>query len=342
MTAVESHRPHGSYVKYKIDDCRCPDCTAANSQYGRDLRARLEPPYVAAGTARDHVRELMAAGVGLKQIVKVSGVSQGAMWKLMYGKNGVPSKRIRRSTEQRLLAITPADAAAGAKVDATRSWVLLDELIAAGVPKSQIATHLGQRGPGLQLGRDEITARNAAAIADMHAAWHAGTVTFHRRDRWGHTRTITPPAVTRVQVGGADISELYFELADIVEARREQTWRSSAACRNRPAYLWFPARGDREVADAGLSICGACMVRDQCRAANLDQPTGTYGGLTAHARRALRQHDDTPLEAPAARCGSNAGYHQHRRRNEEACDACLVAHRHYQQDTRPTRSKVPA
>lgn len=335
-------RSHGSYVKYKIDECRCPACTAANRAYVRGLNARLEPPYVAAGVARDHVRELMAAGVGLKRIVKVSGVSQGAMWKLMYGKNGVPSKRIRRTTEQRLLAVAPADVAAGAKIPAGPSWRLLDEMIAAGVPKSQIAEHLGQAGPGLQLGRDEITARNAAAVADMHAAWVAGTVVFRRRDRWGNSTPIAPPPATRVRVAGADISELYYELADIVEARRDQTWRASAACRNRPAYLWFPARGDRAVTDAGLSICAACMVRDECRAANVDEPTGTYGGLTAYRRRALRQWDATPAEKPAARCGSNAGYHQHRRRGEEACEPCLPAHRHYEQDTRPTRTKVPA
>jgi hypothetical protein len=95
--------------------------------------------------------------------------------------------------------------------------------------------------------------------------------------------------------------------------------------------MWFPARGDRETSEAARKVCMACMVRDQCRAANLDQRDGVYGALTANARRELRGVDDTPVTI-ASRCGSNAGYHAHRRAGEPACDACRLAHAHYTQD----------
>lgn len=288
---VDTHREHGTHVKYVIDVCRCEPCREANRAYERERRARIEPAYVAAGPARAHCRELMAAGVGLKQIIKTSGISSGAIWKLLYGKNGRPSKRIRRETEQRILAITPAHIAGGAKIPAGPTWALVDEMVAAGAAKSEIAAAIGQTGPGLQLSRHLVMARSAAAIAELHAAWRAGSITLGRRDSWGNYTIATPPPPPERRPS-ADVSDLLLELAEIVEERTEQAeWRQTAACRGRPAYLWFPGRGDNETADRGRRICDACMVRDQCRAANFDQRDGTYGGLTAGARRQVKRLD---------------------------------------------------
>ena len=141
----ESHRQHGTNAKYKVEGCRCSECSAATSKHNRARARSIEPAYVAAGPARAHCRELSEAGVGLKQIVKASGVSQGALWKLMYGKNGKPSKRIRRTTEQRILAVTPADAADGTRIDATPTWALIDEMVAAGAAKTEIAAAIGNK-----------------------------------------------------------------------------------------------------------------------------------------------------------------------------------------------------
>lgn len=277
---------HGSHARYVLNKCRCDECRAANRRYENERKARLEPAYVGADTARKHVRELMAAGVGLKRIQKVSGVPQGTLWKLVYGVKGRGvSKRVRKSTQDKLLAVTPADVAPGAKVNAASSWTLLDEMIAAGVPKARIAEALGQQGPGLQLGRQQISARNARAIVEIHAAWRAGRIEFARRDSHGGAKVAVPPPSER---GRADISDLLLELAEIVEERNAQPWRADAACRARPSYLWFPARGDTETASYALKICGACFVRDQCRAANIDQRDGIYGGLSAKARRLIR------------------------------------------------------
>lgn len=290
MTVIESHREHGTHVKFVIDKCRCDDCRRANTAYERKRRARIEPAYVSATPSRRHIEGLRAAGVGLKTIAKRSGVSHGALSKLMYGTTTRrPSKRIRRETEAKILALTAADAADRAKIDAAPTWVLLDEMIAAGAPKSAIALALGTKGPGLQLGRDEVTASNARKVAELHAAWCAGTVMLERRDSHGNVYVAAPPK--RVPREAADISDLLLDLAEIVEARNAEPWRADAACRSRPAYLWFPARGDRETMNAGLSICRACIVRPQCRAANLDRTEGTYGGLTASARRDLRRSE---------------------------------------------------
>lgn len=280
---------HGTHACYVLDKCRCDDCHRANRDYERERAARIEPAYVAAHPAREHVRALTEAGVGLKTIAKKAGVSHGALSKLMYGdpqRGSGPSKRVRKTTLDKILAVTPRDAADGAKVAAEPTWQLIDEMIAAGVPRVRIAEGIGQKGPGLQLSCNLIAARNARAVAELHAAWKAGTVTLDKRDRHGGSVVAEPPVEQKRP--GADISDLMLDLAEIVEERNSQTWRSDAACRGRPTYLWFPARGDYRTAEKALKICNACMVRNECRAANIDKQDGIFGGLTGKARRELR------------------------------------------------------
>jgi hypothetical protein len=106
-------------------------------------------------------------------------------------------------------------------------------------------------------------------------------------------RSTPPPAERR---DTADISDLVLELAEIVEDRNARPWRAQAACAGRPSYLWFPARGDHRTAEKALLICGACLVRAECRAANMDQPVGIFGGLSAAARREIRTERSEQVE----------------------------------------------
>jgi len=285
-----SHRTHGTHGKYVQDLCRCAECCAANTEYERGRRARIDPPYVSAGPARAHIGELRAAGVGLKQIAKAAGLPHGTLSKLVYGTPQLdrpPSKRIRPATMSKILAVTPADIAGGAKVDAAPTWVLLDEMIAAGVPKVQIAEQIGQNGVGLQLSRNQVAARNARSVAELHRRWRAGEWLPVRRSRHGNRPHDAPAPAPRHRP--ADVSDLMLELAEIIEERNSQPWRADAACRGRPNWMWFPARGDGDTLDRALKVCRSCFVRDQCRAANIDQSEGVYGALSAAARRALRR-----------------------------------------------------
>ncbi|NND75986.1 MAG: hypothetical protein HKN44_13370 [Ilumatobacter sp.] len=291
--------PHGRN-RFVVNKCRCDVCCEANRAYERDRRARVVPPYVFAQPARDHIAALAAAGVGLKQVAKASGVSHGSLSKLVYGtRNRGPSKRIRPDTMSKILAVTPADIADGGRVDAAPSWELIDEMVAVGVPKAQIAEQLGQQGPGLQLSRTSLSARNAAAVADLHRRWRTGAWVAERRTKHGNRPLPRPePAATPVEVTptrqattSADISELLLELAEIVEERNAQPWRAQAACRNRPPWMWFPARGDLDTMRRALKVCRSCTVRAECRAANIDRPDGIFGALTAKARRDIRRQD---------------------------------------------------
>lgn len=278
--------PHGTNACYRLNGCRCRPCKDAASAYQRDWSQRVAPTTMPAGPARRHVDELRAAGVGLKTIAKAAGVPHGTLSKLVYGTTTrSPSKRVRVDTYERLLAVSPADLAAGAKIPAGATWALIDEMVAHGVPKAAIARKLGQRGPALQLSRNLVTAGNARAVVELHRAWRAREVELARRDCWGNVTVAVPPPAER---GRADISDLLDELAEIVEQRNEQPWRAQAACRGRPTRVWFPTGGDTRTLEAALKICGSCFVRDQCRAEMFDQPAGVYGALTPGRRRQLR------------------------------------------------------
>jgi len=322
---------HGTHACYVLDKCRCNDCRAASAAYNWELSHRIEPAYVSANPAREHLAALNAAGVGNKQVAKAAGIAYSTLGKLVYGHKGrPPSKRIRKATLDAILAVTPAAAADCARVPATRTWELIDAMLAAGVPRVRIAEAIGQRG-ALQLGRGLIHARHARAIARLHADWQAGRVELDKRDSYGRSVAVAAPTVRRER---ADVSDLIIELAEIVEARNEQReWRASAACRGRPTYLWFPARGDMETLERGLRICQACVVRAQCRAAHLDERDGVYGGLTGNARRQLRSEDEqrhVSKEQPI-RHGTNGGYQAHVRRGDTpvTCVDCLQAHADY-------------
>lgn len=290
MTAVETHRQHGTHVKFVVDKCRCDPCRLANNTYERERRARLAPPYVSAEPARRHVQRLARQGVGLKTIAKVSGVSHGTLSKLIYGdrtRGRGPSKRVRPETSSKILGVMPSDAADGAKVDAGPSWVILDGLIAAGVPKSQLAERLGQTTAGLQLSRGVIAARNARAVADLGREWRAGEFTYERRSKHG-VETVTLPA-PEVEPAPDEHDRVILKLVTTLEARIDQAdWRVQAACRGRATWMWFPARGDVETLAAAKRICDSCFVREQCLEANLDQNDGVFGGMSGRERRRYR------------------------------------------------------
>lgn len=208
-------RAHGTATRYvwgpdatgtEGKGCRCRECRAARAKAERDRKKRkameeFHPEralWVDAGPVRKHVRSLMASkrggtdGVGLKRIARVSGVSQGALWKLVYGKrrddgSQVPSKKIHRDTAARLLAVTRADMAKGATVPAGQTWRLIDEMVAwynaeIGTPsgngygrhpyggKAWLARHLSGNPEtlSLQLSKARVTVEHARRISELH------------------------------------------------------------------------------------------------------------------------------------------------------------------------------
>lgn len=153
---------HGTNVCARLDRCRCPDCQAARKRYDQAWRrTQGEFPYdpptmVDAAPVRAHIRQLADAGMGPKRVAQVSGVAHGILAKLVYGdkKRGVgPSRRVARTTAERLLAVT-LDVADGAKVPAIEANLIVQELLARGWTKAAIGKVVhGPHAYSLQVGR---------------------------------------------------------------------------------------------------------------------------------------------------------------------------------------------
>ncbi len=166
---------HGTRVCYVMDRCRCQPCTEANREQ-EAARARYKAygqwnPYVDAEPAREHVRALMAAGMGWKRIADKAGVSTGGLSKLMYGASERrPSRRIRQYTEQRILAIA-VDVADGARVDATGTRRRLQALVAQGWTQTRLAELVGISPANfghLIHAHGAVNARTARTVRDLY------------------------------------------------------------------------------------------------------------------------------------------------------------------------------
>lgn len=185
-------RPHGSHAKYVVERCRCPECTAANRAYERHRqRAIRRPdgdwqPYVDAAPAREHVEWLRSCGIGLKTLAGLAGVPHGSLSKLMYGdpaRRMGPSKRLRPETSRRILAVMPWAAAGAQRVPAARTWRLLNDLIARGWTRAELARRLGKQTRALQFGDQLVLASTARAVEQLHTELAAQPAP-PRRTRW--------------------------------------------------------------------------------------------------------------------------------------------------------------
>jgi transcriptional regulator with XRE-family HTH domain len=192
---------HGTYAAYVLDRCRCLPCARANSDYEANRTRQIAygrwNQRIPAGPVREHVRSLMDAGIGLKRIVKISGVSQGSLWKLMYGKRQAdgtqqPSRRILRETAEKLYAIDPdwtgdeLPLADGARVPAdvcvgvTRR---IQALVALGWSQSKLAAQLGIQRSNFRLTEYQWSLRWQTVKA-VRALYEELSMTLPPEDDW--------------------------------------------------------------------------------------------------------------------------------------------------------------
>lgn len=199
---------HGTHACYVLDRCRCHPCSAANTAYERDrIRQQAYGRWnnmVDAEPAREHVRALQAQGMGLKQIVAATNgeFSQGAMTRLMYGRNKSetnrqdgPSRRIAKDHAEALLAVhaTLHTLAGGAKIDGTGTRRRLQALVCLGWSQSRLAVELGysQRNFNhLVQGKRGVTVRNAIATRNLYdRLWNVAPVAVRRGELAGINRS---------------------------------------------------------------------------------------------------------------------------------------------------------
>lgn len=165
----QANHQHGTRACYVLDKCRCEPCSKANST-AETQRERLKAygryhKYVDAYPVRLHLAELAAYGVGAKTVAKLSGVSNGAITKILYGtyattntgksagRNGVgefvrgPARRVLRRTAERIYEIEPIPANLPPNVtDHERTPLArlhLRALVALGWSMSKLGSRLG-------------------------------------------------------------------------------------------------------------------------------------------------------------------------------------------------------
>jgi WhiB family redox-sensing transcriptional regulator len=107
-------------------------------------------------------------------------------------------------------------------------------------------------------------------------------------------------------------------------------WRLKALCRNTSnPDTWFAkttTTTDKETTDKAKAICGWCPVQQICADTYDQEPYGIFGGKTAPERAAARGEKASrePDEA-SPKCGTTAGYYEHKTRREPTCAPCKAA-----------------
>lgn len=299
-------RAHGTYACYVWGHapgpgkgCRCEDCKAANRAYERERVRRATPAYVGADRARGHISWLRQQGIGLKQIAKASGVSHGGLTKLIYGVQGKPpSKRIRKSTEDAILAVTVNNVADGARVDASGCRADIATLVERGWSKRAIADAIGVTQSNLMAFTATVSAAKARRV---HALLDEPVPP--RRSRWG-VHEVAQPQSEDPRERARKAAEAERRAAYRAKASDDRPptidpdvflapWRQRAACRllaPEDRWIFWPGRGDGETVVAAKAVCATCPVSADCLAYAIEAgELGVWGGTSTRERRQMRR-----------------------------------------------------
>jgi len=160
MNGPRTNRQHGTRAKYVVERCRCEPCTDANRRYSRDRQRNqrraelgiedLYIAYVDCNEARDHLRWLSSIGIGKRTVHQVTGIAVSTIDRIRTGEQ----TKARKQTIDRILAVGKHRAHGQIPVDPTAALRMLDELVAAGMSKAQIARMLGLTSRSLQYKRN--------------------------------------------------------------------------------------------------------------------------------------------------------------------------------------------
>lgn len=179
-TCARAHHEHGTPQGYSIDRCRCYDCKVArrlDARRQRRQRAYGKTPYVDAQPVREHLQQLMAAGMGARRIAEVAQVNSSTLSRITYGRPSSdpaeyrpPSRRLAREMAATLLSVE-LDLADGAHTSSVGTSRRLQSLVAVGWSQAKLAQEVGIHAanfPPIVHGRRDVTRRTAEAVAALY------------------------------------------------------------------------------------------------------------------------------------------------------------------------------
>jgi hypothetical protein len=153
---------HGTRPRF-LGGCRCVACRAANARF----RQRRRLVWRAGGgdklvseRSREHLRRLSSAGVGSIAVAQASTLGESTVKDIRTGKRPL----VRESTETLILSVETNAARKGALVDTSGAWAQIDELLAAGFNRADLALRLGIRTPKLQFRRSRMIQANVDRV----------------------------------------------------------------------------------------------------------------------------------------------------------------------------------
>jgi hypothetical protein len=129
---------HGTTTGYSRHRCRCDECRGAWRDYQRAYmreRYRGERRTVSTAEARRRIACLTAQGMTCQVIARTAGMDHQLVRRIADGQ----TKRARRFTVDKILAVTANDRPPGAMSPAHEADRLLQGILAAGVPAKTVA-----------------------------------------------------------------------------------------------------------------------------------------------------------------------------------------------------------
>ena len=165
-SGVAEAKPHGVRARY-IAGCRCLLCRAANSRYSCSRDAAIKAGdwngIVPADAARRHLLQLSKAGIGKRAVRDACDVGYTIICQVRTGKR----MQIRKSTEQKILAVTADAANDRSLIDAGPAWNQIRELLSEGFTKTALSQRLGY-ARSIQFPKDRMTAANVAKVDKLY------------------------------------------------------------------------------------------------------------------------------------------------------------------------------
>lgn len=122
--------------------------------------------FVSADLCREHLLWLSARHVGKDAVAAVTGIDDHRLWKIRTGK----LKRVRMSTERRIMAVTEEARCDYSRVPAQETTQRIDKLRRMGYTLAELGRMLGYAASrsGVQFyGQKRVTAKNAMRVEKL-------------------------------------------------------------------------------------------------------------------------------------------------------------------------------